>query len=164
MNLDPNQAARAHDAAQSAERGRQVRKAALASTVGTTIEWYDYFLYGTAAALVFPEVFFPNSSHYVGTLESFATYFVGFAARPIGAAIFGHWGDRIGRKATLIVTLLLMGMATTLIGVLPGAAAWGARHRCCSSCCGCCRGSRSEVSGAARCCCRWSGATRSVAG
>ena len=122
MTLDPNQAARAQDAAQTAERGRQVRKAALASTVGTTIEWYDYFLYGTAAALVFPEVFFPNSSHYAGTLESFATYFVGFAARPVGAAIFGHWGDRIGRKATLIVTLLLMGLATTLIGVLPGAA------------------------------------------
>ena len=125
MTLDPNQAERAQDAAQTAERGRQVRKAALASTVGTTIEWYDYFLYGTAAALVFPEVFFPNSSHYVGTLESFATYFVGFAARPIGAAIFGHWGDRIGRKATLIVTLLLMGLATTLIGVLPGAATLG---------------------------------------
>jgi hypothetical protein len=89
MTLDPNQADRAQSVAQSAERARQVRKAALASTVGTTIEWYDYFLYGTAAALVFPEVFFPNSSHYVGTLESFATYFVGFAARPIGAAIFG---------------------------------------------------------------------------
>jgi len=125
MTLDPNQADRAQDAAQTAERSRQIRKAALASTVGTTIEWYDYFLYGTAAALVFPEVFFPNASHYVGTLESFATYFVGFAARPIGAAIFGHWGDRIGRKATLIVTLLLMGLATTLIGVLPGAATWG---------------------------------------
>ena len=125
MTLDPNQADRAQDAAQTAERARQVRKAALASTVGTTIEWYDYFLYGTAAALVFPEVFFPNASHYVGTLESFATYFVGFAARPIGAALFGHWGDRIGRKATLIVTLLLMGLATTLIGVLPGAATWG---------------------------------------
>jgi metabolite-proton symporter len=125
MTLDPNQATRAQDAAQTAERGRQIRKAALASTVGTTIEWYDYFLYGTAAALVFPQVFFPNASHYVGTLESFATYFVGFAARPIGAALFGHWGDRIGRKATLIVTLLLMGISTTLIGVLPGAAAWG---------------------------------------
>ena len=125
MTLDPNQADRAQDAAQTAERSRQIRKAALASTVGTTIEWYDYFLYGTAAALVFPEVFFPNASHYVGTLESFATYFVGFAARPIGAALFGHWGDRIGRKATLIVTLLLMGLATTLIGVLPGAATWG---------------------------------------
>ncbi|MGN6128948.1 MAG: MFS transporter, partial [Nocardioidaceae bacterium] len=80
----------------------------------------------TAAALVFPDVFFPNASHYVGTLESFATYFVGFAARPVGAAIFGHWGDRIGRKVTLIVTLLMMGISTALIGVLPGAASWGA--------------------------------------
>src|SRR6476619_5027906 len=121
MTLDPTQAERAQDAAQTAERGRQVRKAAMASIIGTTIEWYDYFLYGTAAALVFPKVFFPNSSHYVALLESFATYFVGFAARPVGAAIFGHWGDRIGRKVTLIVTLLMMGVATTLIGVLPGA-------------------------------------------
>jgi MFS family permease len=126
MTLDPNQAERAQDAAQTAERGRQIRKAALASIVGTTIEWYDYFLYGTAAALVFPKVFFPESSSYVGALESFATIFVGFAARPIGAAVFGHWGDRIGRKATLIVTLLLMGLASTLIGLLPGTATIGA--------------------------------------
>ena len=125
MTLDSGQAKAARDAAGTAEHGRQVRRAALASTVGTTIEWYDYFLYGTAAALVFPEVFFPNSSDYIGTLESFATYFVGFAARPLGAAFFGHWGDRIGRKATLIVTLLLMGLSTTLIGVLPGATSWG---------------------------------------
>jgi metabolite-proton symporter len=125
MTLHPDQARAAREAAGTPEHGRQVRKAALASTVGTTIEWYDYFLYGTAAALVFPHVFFPNASHYVGTLESFATYFVGFAARPIGAALFGHWGDRIGRKATLIITLLLMGLSTTLIGVLPGAASWG---------------------------------------
>jgi MFS family permease len=88
--------------------------------VGTSIEWYDFFLYGTAAAIVFPSVFFPSSSAYAGTLESFATYAVGFAARPVGAAIFGHWGDRIGRKATLIVTLLMMGLASALVGVLPG--------------------------------------------
>src|SRR3954452_12411929 len=125
MSLDPNQAERSQELAQTAERSRQVRKAAIASIVGTTIEWYDYFLYGTAAALVFPQVFFPNSSDYVGTLEAFATYFVGFAARPIGAAIFGHWGDRIGRKATLIITLLMMGLSTTLIGVLPSASTWG---------------------------------------
>ena len=131
MTLDPNQAERAQDVAQTAERARQVRKAALASTVGTTIEWYDYFLYGTAAALVFPDVFFPNSSHYVATLESFATYFVGFAARPIGAAIFGHWGDRIGRKATLIVTLVLMGVSTALIGFLPSASSWGSAAAVC---------------------------------
>ncbi|MDQ4085188.1 MAG: MHS family MFS transporter [Actinomycetota bacterium] len=97
-----------------------VRKAAFASVVGTSIEWYDFFLYGTAAALVFPAVFFPESSDYAGQLESFATLAVGFAARPVGAAIFGHWGDRIGRKYTLIVTLLLMGISTALIGILPG--------------------------------------------
>jgi metabolite-proton symporter len=97
----------------------QRRRAVVASTVGTTIEWYDFFLYGTAAALVFPELFFPNSSPYVGVLASFGTQFVGFAARPVGAAIFGHYGDRVGRKATLITTLMLMGVATFLIGVLP---------------------------------------------
>ncbi|HET7387264.1 MAG TPA: MFS transporter [Nocardioidaceae bacterium] len=125
MTLDPNSAAAATAAEGTAEHRRQIRKAAFASTVGTTIEWYDYFLYGTAAALVFPQVFFPHASSYIGTLDSFATYFVGFLARPVGAAIFGHWGDRIGRKAMLIVTLLLMGISTTLIGLLPGAGSWG---------------------------------------
>src|SRR3954447_16913203 len=100
-------------------RRTQVRRALFASTVGTAIEWYDFFLYGTAAALVFPQLFFPNSSHFAGVLLSFATYAVGFAARPIGAAIFGHWGDRIGRKATLISTLMIMGIASALIGALP---------------------------------------------
>ncbi|HEY5223940.1 MAG TPA: MFS transporter [Microbacteriaceae bacterium] len=102
-----------------------MRKAAVASTIGTTIEWYDYFLYGTAAALVFPHVFFPHMSPYLGVLASFATYFVGFLARPVGAAIFGHWGDRIGRKAMLITTLSMMGLASALIGLLPGANIWG---------------------------------------
>jgi metabolite-proton symporter len=102
------------------------RRAVAASTVGTTIEWYDFFLYGTAAALVFPDVFFPSSEPFVGVLASFATQFVGFAARPIGAAIFGHFGDRIGRKATLITTLLFMGIATFLIGCLPGYSTIGA--------------------------------------
>jgi MFS family permease len=125
MTLDPAQADKARAAEGTDEHRRQVRKAALASIVGTTIEWYDYFLYGTAAALVFPQVFFPESSDYAGQLESFATLFLGFAARPIGAAIFGHWGDRIGRKTTLIITLLLMGVASTLIGVLPGSASIG---------------------------------------
>ena len=100
-------------------RRSQVRRALVAGTVGTSIEWYDFFLYGTAAALVFPSLFFPGASAYAGTLASFGTYAVGFAARPVGAAIFGHWGDRIGRKATLISTLLLMGVASALIGVLP---------------------------------------------
>jgi metabolite-proton symporter len=97
----------------------------VASTVGTTIEWYDFFLYGTAAALVFPHVFFPGQSALAGTLASFSTQFVGFAARPIGAAIFGHMGDRVGRKSALVATLSLMGVATALMGVLPGYATIG---------------------------------------
>jgi metabolite-proton symporter len=105
--------------------GSQRRRAVIASTVGTTIEWYDFFLYGTAAALIFPEIFFPGEERYAGVIFAFGTQFVGFAARPIGAAIFGHYGDRIGRKATLITTLLIMGIGTALIGVLPGYAAIG---------------------------------------
>jgi metabolite-proton symporter len=100
-------------------RRKQVKRALIASTVGTSIEWYDFFLYGTAAALVFPDLFFPDSSHYAGVLASFAIYAVGFAARPVGAAIFGHWGDRVGRKTTLISTLLVMGLASFAIGVMP---------------------------------------------
>jgi metabolite-proton symporter len=103
----------------------QVRRAAMASAIGTTIEWYDFFLYNTAAALVFPHLFFPASSAYAGAMQSFATYAVGFAARPVGAAIFGHWGDRIGRKVTLIVTLLVMGISSAVVGILPGTAAIG---------------------------------------
>lgn len=121
MTLDPHGPTASTEVEETTEKRGQIRKAALASTVGTTIEWYDFFLYNTAAALVFPALFFPESSTYAGRLESFATYAVGFAARPVGAFIFGHWGDRIGRKATLIVTLLMMGIATTLVGVLPGA-------------------------------------------
>jgi metabolite-proton symporter len=104
----------------------QVRRAALASSIGTTIEWYDFFLYNTAAALVFPHLFFPASTPYAGAMASFATYAVGFVARPLGAAIFGHWGDRIGRKATLIVTLLVMGISSAVVGILPGTATIGA--------------------------------------
>ena len=106
--------------ADSGTKRVQVRRAAMASAIGTTIEWYDFFLYNTAAALVFPHLFFPASSAYAGAMQSFATYFVGFAARPIGAAIFGHWGDRIGRKTTLIITLLVMGLASAVIGIMPG--------------------------------------------
>ncbi|MBV9383300.1 MAG: MHS family MFS transporter [Streptosporangiaceae bacterium] len=119
MVLQPGEAGRATSVDESG-RNRQIRLAAAASVVGTSIEWYDFFLYGTAAAIVFPAVFFPKSSAYSGTLASFATYAVGFAARPVGAAIFGHWGDRLGRKATLIITLLMMGVASALVGVLPG--------------------------------------------
>ncbi|GAA5190849.1 MFS transporter [Rugosimonospora acidiphila] len=95
------------------------RRAVIASTVGTTIEWYDFFLYNTAASLIFPALFFPKQAAFTGILLSFGTQFVGFAARPVGAAIFGHFGDRIGRKSMLITTLLLMGISTFLIGVLP---------------------------------------------
>jgi metabolite-proton symporter len=101
------------------------RRAVVASTVGTTIEWYDFFLYNTMAALVFPALFFPQHDEFAGVLASFGTQFVGFAARPIGAAIFGHFGDRIGRKTTLIATLMLMGVGTFVIGLLPGYAAIG---------------------------------------
>ncbi|WCK56651.1 MFS transporter [Aneurinibacillus sp. Ricciae_BoGa-3] len=94
-------------------------KAALSAFIGTTIEWYDFFLYGTAAALVFPQLFFPKSDPLVGTLEAFATFTLGFLARPVGGIIFGHFGDKIGRKSMLVITLLIMGICTTLIGLLP---------------------------------------------
>ncbi|HXD42499.1 MAG TPA: MFS transporter [Ramlibacter sp.] len=101
------------------ERQRQLRRAVIASTVGTTIEWYDFFLYSIVTGLVFAKLFFPKSDPLVGTLEAFAVYAVGFVARPIGAAIFGHYGDRIGRKSTLIATLLLMGLATFAVAFVP---------------------------------------------
>jgi metabolite-proton symporter len=107
------------------DRRRQVTRAVVASTVGTAIEWYDFFLYGTAAALVFPKLFFPNSDPVSGLLIAFSTQAVGFAARPVGAAIFGHFGDRIGRKAALIATLMMMGLATAAIGILPDYATIG---------------------------------------
>ncbi|QIN78506.1 MFS transporter [Rubrobacter marinus] len=96
-----------------------VKQVALASLVGTTIEWYDYFIYGTTAALVFNQLFFPAFSPLAGTLAAFATFAVGFFARPLGGVIFGHYGDKLGRKTMLVVTLLLMGVATFLIGLLP---------------------------------------------
>ena len=93
--------------------------AGLASMMGTTIEWYDFFLYGTAAALIFNKIFFPSFDPLTGTLAAFATYSVGFFARPLGGVIFGHYGDRIGRKSMLLITLLLMGVPTILIGLIP---------------------------------------------
>ena len=92
-----------------AQHRRQLRRAVLAGTIGTAIEWYDFFLYSTVTGLVFARLYFPHADPFVGTLEAFGVYAVGFLARPIGAAIFGHYGDRLGRKAALIVTLLLMG-------------------------------------------------------
>ena len=108
-----------------AQHATELRKAVVASTIGTTIEWYDFFLYGTAAGLVFGKLYFPDEHPLTATLAAFATYFVGFLGRPIGAAIFGHYGDRIGRKATLIATLLLMGSATFLIACVPSFATIG---------------------------------------
>ena len=103
----------------AAEHRRMLTRAAFAATIGTTIEWYDFFLYGTATGLVFGSLFFPNEDPLVATLNAFGVYAVGFVARPVGAAIFGHYGDRIGRKSTLIATLMLMGVATVLVGVVP---------------------------------------------
>ena len=91
-----------------------IRKVVTASVIGTAIEWYDYFLYATAAALVFSELFFPSADSITGTMAAFATYAVGFAVRPLGGIFFGHFGDRIGRKAVLVATLLLMGTSTFL--------------------------------------------------
>jgi len=107
----------------------QLRRAVIASTVGTTIEWYDFFLYSIVTGLIFAQLYFPKSDPLTGTLEAFAIYAVGFIARPIGAAIFGHYGDRIGRKSTLIATLMLMGLATFLVAFVPtyeSIGIWGA--------------------------------------
>jgi MHS family shikimate/dehydroshikimate transporter-like MFS transporter len=98
---------------------RSIKSVIAASFIGTTIEWYDFFLYGTAAALVFDKLFFPEATPLVGTLLAFSTYAVGFAARPLGGVVFGHFGDRIGRKSMLVMSLLIMGIATFLIGCLP---------------------------------------------
>src|SRR3712207_6755176 len=100
-------------------RSSSIRQVAFASFIGTAIEWYDFFLYGTAAALVFNQLFFPTFAPLTGTLASFATFGVGFFARPVGGVVFGHFGDRIGRKSMLVITLLVMGGATFLIGLLP---------------------------------------------
>jgi metabolite-proton symporter len=113
----------------SSDHSAHLRKAVIASTIGTTIEWYDFFIYGTAAGLIFGKLYFPNEEPLTATLAAFGTYFIGFLGRPIGAAIFGHYGDRIGRKATLIATLLCMGIATFLIAFVPTYASigiWGA--------------------------------------
>ena len=98
---------------------QSIRQVIAASFIGTAIEWYDFFLYGTAAALVFGQLFFPVSTPLIGTLSAMGTFAVGFVARPVGGLIFGHYGDRIGRKTMLIISLLMMGIATFLIGLLP---------------------------------------------
>src|SRR3954466_11395786 len=102
-----------------------ITRVVLASFLGTSIEWYDFFLYGTAAALVFNRLFFPTIDPLAGTMASFATYAVGFFARPLGGVLFGHFGDRVGRKSALVTTLVIVGVSTFLIGTLPTHAAAG---------------------------------------
>jgi metabolite-proton symporter len=111
--------------AQADEPRTPLTRVIMASLIGTTIEWYDFFLYGAAAALVFNRLFFPSFDPLVGTLLAFATYAVGFVARPLGGIVFGHYGDRIGRKKLLMWSLVLMGIATMLIGLMPGYARIG---------------------------------------
>ena len=103
----------------ASDHSTQLRKAVIASTIGTAIEWYDFFIYGTSAGLIFGKLYFTNEDPLTATLAAFGTYFIGFVGRPVGAAIFGHYGDRIGRKATLIATLLCMGIATFLVAFVP---------------------------------------------
>ncbi|MGK5552009.1 MFS transporter [Actinomadura kijaniata] len=112
-----------------ADRSRAARRVSWAAFIGTTIEWYDFFLYGTAAALVFNKQFFPSMDPVAGSIASFGTMTVGFLARPLGGVVFGHFGDRIGRRNTLVASLLIMGVGTALIGVLPtysGIGVWAA--------------------------------------
>ena len=99
---------------------QNMRRVALTSLAGTSIEWYDFFLYGTAAAVIFPKAFFPQDlPPMVLLIISFSTFAVGFIARPLGGVVFGHFGDQVGRKRTLVIALMMMGVATTLIGLLP---------------------------------------------
>jgi MFS family permease len=109
----------ATSALSDSDHSKQLRRAVVASAIGTTIEWYDFFIYGIVTGLVFAKLYFPNSDPLLATLQAYAVFFVGFVARPVGAAIFGHYGDRIGRKAALIATLLLTGLATFAVGLVP---------------------------------------------
>src|SRR5262249_59451890 len=109
----------AADVPSSGSERNALRRVVLASAIGSALEWYDYFIYGTAAALVFGELFFPKLDPTSATLAAFASFGVGFVARPFGGLVFGHFGDRLGRKPVLVATLLLVGGGTTLIGVLP---------------------------------------------
>ncbi|MFD9855880.1 MFS transporter [[Kitasatospora] papulosa] len=122
---EPAHLATASANAVTAESPGGMRRIATASFIGTAIEFYDYYIYGTAAALVLNEAFFPELSRTAGTLATLSTFAIGFAARPIGAAVFGHYGDRVGRKTVLVVSLLMMGLSTGLIGLLPGYATLG---------------------------------------
>ena len=135
----------------------QLRRAVIASTIGTTIEWYDFLLYSTVTGLVFAKLYFPQSDPLIGTMQAYAIFFVGFIARPIGAVVFGHYGDRIGRKAALIATLLLTGLATFAVALVPSYAQIGIWGAIIMILLRFVQGSESAANGAAPCCCRWSG-------
>ncbi|GAA3156844.1 hypothetical protein GCM10020255_038240 [Rhodococcus baikonurensis] len=108
-----------HDTSPPEYSTKQARKAGITAFVGTTIEWFDFYIYGTASALVLGPLFFPDASPAVGTLAAFATFAVGFVARPVGGVVFGHFGDKFGRKNAVIITLALMGLGTVGVGLLP---------------------------------------------
>jgi len=99
--------------------GKQMRKVVVASLIGATIEWYDFFLYGVVAGIVFNKLYFPSGDPLISTMLAYGTFAVGFLSRPLGGVIFGHFGDRVGRKSMLVMTLTIMGVATVLIGMVP---------------------------------------------
>lgn len=140
----------------STTSGRKLRTVVLSSLLGTTVEWYDFFLYSTAASLVFGKLFFPETNGTVGTMLAFATFAVGFVARPLGGLLFGHIGDRVGRKRTLAFTMGLMGVSTALIGLLPTYGQVGALAPCCCWSCVSRKAWRSAASGPEPYCWRWS--------
>ena len=139
----------AHEDTAAAPPANPATRVATASFIGTAIEFYDFYVYATAAALVIGPVFFPQTSGTAQMLSSFLTFGIAFLARPLGSALFGHFGDRIGRKSTLVASLLLMGICTTLIGVLPGYATIGAWRRSCYACCASAKGLDWVANGAA---------------
>ena len=125
MSVTTHNGSAPRDSTHAASPRESVWRVALASMVGTSIEWYDFFIFGAASALVFGRLFFPNVSELAGTLAAFATFAVGFVARPVGGLVFGHFGDRLGRKTMLVVTLTMMGLATFAMGLMPTFAAIG---------------------------------------
>lgn len=129
---------------------RQLRRVALSGLLGTAVEFYDFLVYGTVAALVFGDLFFPGADPAVGTIAAFGTFAAGYVARPLGGIVFGHFGDRLGRKSMMLLTMALMGCGSFLIGVLPTYDMIGVWAPSSSSPCASCRVSRSAASGAAR--------------
>jgi MFS family permease len=141
---------------------RPVWRVLFASMIGTAIEFFDFYIYAVAAVLVFPRLFFPKSDPTVATLESLATFALAFFARPVGSMLFGHFGDRIGRKATLVTALLTMGLSTVAIGLLPTYGSIGVYAALLLALCRVGRALGSAASGAGRCC--WQRRTHRLAG